>query len=130
LLQQQGDDHGQKLDSHGGEEYPRCNPPVETSRLLGTLLKDLIPNYRRILRMRLHKADRDLTAALKAVKTGDSVVLTDGGEPFAVVEPLREATKEEEEVIRELIESGALQPGRKSGKVREWKWKSTRRKAA
>ncbi len=80
--------------------------------------------------MRLKEANRELATALKSVKTGDSVILTEDGVPFAVVEPLREATDEEEEAIQQLIDEGVLQPGKKNGSVREWKWKSTRSKVA
>jgi antitoxin (DNA-binding transcriptional repressor) of toxin-antitoxin stability system len=80
--------------------------------------------------MRLSEANRGFAAAIKAAKAGDSVILTDHGVPFAMIEPLREASREEEEAIQELIDSGLLQPVRKSGPIREWKWKATRTKAA
>ena len=80
--------------------------------------------------MRSHEATRDFPAVIKAAKAGKSVILADHGVTFARIEPMREASELEEEVIRELIEAGLLQPVRKSGSIREWKWKTSRSKAA
>ena len=43
---------------------------------------------------------------------------------------LEAIAKEEEEAIQEMIDSGFLRPTRRSGAVREWKWKPVRSKAA
>ncbi len=64
------------------------------------------------------------------MKAGKQVILTDKGVPVAMLEPLRAASKEEEKVIQEMIDSGELQQTRKSGEVREWKCKSSRSRAA
>jgi antitoxin (DNA-binding transcriptional repressor) of toxin-antitoxin stability system len=80
--------------------------------------------------MKVREANRDFAAAIKTVKAGDSVVLTDNGVPFAMMEPLREVSELEEDAIKDLIDSGLLQPVRKSGSVREWKWKTARIRAA
>ena len=80
--------------------------------------------------MRVHEANRDLSPAIKIVKDGDSVILTEQGIPFGLIEPIREASKAETQVIRQLIDEGLLQPVRKTGSVRQWKWKSSRSKAA
>ncbi len=71
----------------------------------------------------------DLKKALRAIKTGKRVVLTMDGVPVAMLEGLIPASKEEEGVIVEMIESGALEPSQKSG-MREWKWRRPHRKAA
>jgi len=64
------------------------------------------------------------------MKAGKQVVLTDKGVPVAMLEPLRAATKEEEAAIQEMIDSGELQQTRKSGTLREWRWKPSRTRAA
>ena len=80
--------------------------------------------------MRAHEANRDLAPVIKIVKHGDSVILTEQGIPFGLIEPIREASKAEGQVIRQLIDRGLLEPVRQTGPVREWKWKSSRSKAA
>jgi antitoxin (DNA-binding transcriptional repressor) of toxin-antitoxin stability system len=80
--------------------------------------------------MQSHEANRELATAIKEVKGGDSVILTDHGVAFAILEPLREASETEEHAIQELIEKGLLQPVRKSGTIREWRWKAPRSKVA
>jgi antitoxin (DNA-binding transcriptional repressor) of toxin-antitoxin stability system len=78
----------------------------------------------------LHELTEDFALAFRAMKAGKQVVLTDKGVPVAMLEPLRAASKEEEHAILEMIGSGELQPTRKSGAVREWRWKPARSKAA
>ena len=82
------------------------------------------------MRIHLHEATRQFNEAIRALKAGDMVALTERGVPVALMQPLREASKQEEQVIRQLIESGQLQPVQKSGAVRQWKWKAARSKAA
>jgi len=82
------------------------------------------------MRTHLHELTEDLAQAIRAMKAGKLVVLTEKGVPIAMIEPLRPTSKEEERVIQEMIDSGALQTTRKSGRVREWKWKPARTKAA
>jgi antitoxin (DNA-binding transcriptional repressor) of toxin-antitoxin stability system len=67
---------------------------------------------------------------IRAVKAGTPAVLTEEGVPIGIVQPLRPATKAEVRAIHELIESGLLEVVGKFGRVREWKWKRARAKAA
>ena len=82
--------------------------------------------------MRTHSIEltEDFAQALRAMKAGKQVVLTEKGVPVGMIEPLRPASQAEEHAILEMIDSGELQPTRKSGPVREWKWKAARTKAA
>jgi antitoxin (DNA-binding transcriptional repressor) of toxin-antitoxin stability system len=72
----------------------------------------------------------DLSEAIRMLKTGKQVVLTQEGVPIALIQPLRPVTKQEERAIQEMIDSGLLQTTDKSGSVREWRWKPVRAKAA
>ncbi len=81
-------------------------------------------------RTHLHELTEDFAQAIRAMKTGKQVILTDKGVPVAMLEPLRAASKEEELAIQEMIQSGELQQTRKTGGVREWRWKGTRSRAA
>ena len=82
------------------------------------------------MRMNLQDAREDFSKAIRAIRDGRQVLLTDDRMPIAVIEPLRPASKEEVELIQSLIHSGLLQPIRKSGSVIEWKWKGTQKKVA
>ncbi len=82
------------------------------------------------MRIHLHEVTGRFAEAMQAVKAGKQVVFTEQGVPVAMIQPLRPASKAEEQVIHQLIDSGLLQPVRKSGAVREWKWKPHRIKAA
>ena len=76
------------------------------------------------MRIHLQEVSEDFADAIGKVKAGKHVILTKNGVPVALIQPLRPATKHEQGAIQEMIRSGLLQPGRKSGAVREWKWKS------
>ena len=78
----------------------------------------------------LHELTEDFAQAIEAMKAGKQVVLTDNGVPVAMLEPLRPVSKEEESAIQEMIDSGELQQTRRSGLMKEWKWKGRRSKAA
>jgi antitoxin (DNA-binding transcriptional repressor) of toxin-antitoxin stability system len=76
--------------------------------------------------MRIHFQDvsGECASAVEAMKTGKHVILTENRVPVALIQALRPATEAEEHAILEMIRSGVLQPGRKSGSIREWKWRS------
>jgi antitoxin (DNA-binding transcriptional repressor) of toxin-antitoxin stability system len=82
------------------------------------------------MRTHLHELTEDLAEAIREMKAGKQVVLTEKGMPVAMIEPLRPASEEEEHAILQMIESGELQPTRRSGPMREWKWRPARSKAA
>ena len=81
-------------------------------------------------RTHLHELTGDFAQAIRAMKAGKQVVLTENGVPVAMIEPLRPASREEEQAILEMIDSGELQPTHRSGSIKEWKWKASRKKAA
>jgi antitoxin (DNA-binding transcriptional repressor) of toxin-antitoxin stability system len=66
----------------------------------------------------------------RTIKAGRPVILTEEGVPVATVEPLIPVSKAQEAVIQEMIESGGLQLVRKSGDLREWKYRRAGAKAA
>jgi antitoxin (DNA-binding transcriptional repressor) of toxin-antitoxin stability system len=82
------------------------------------------------MRMHLRAVTGRFAQAMREIEAGKQVVLAERGVPIALIEPLRRASKAEEQVIQQMIDSGLLQPLRKSGEVREWKWKTGRTKAA
>jgi antitoxin (DNA-binding transcriptional repressor) of toxin-antitoxin stability system len=82
------------------------------------------------MRNYFHEVTEDFGQALRALKAGKEVVLTEHGVPLGMLQPMRPASAEEEIAIQEMIDSGDLQPTRTSGTIKEWKWKATRKRAA
>ena len=82
------------------------------------------------MRTHFHEVTEDFAQALRAMKAGKQVILTEQGVPIGALQPMRAASAEEEQTIQEMIDSGDLQLSRTSGAVREWKWKPARRKVA
>ena len=68
-----------------------------------------------------HEVTEDFALALRAMKAGKQVVLTEQGVPVGTIQPIRPASAEEEQTILEMIDSGDLRLTRKSGTVKEWK---------
>jgi prevent-host-death family protein len=65
--------------------------------------------------MGLREANQQFSKAIKAVKAGKEVVLTERGKPIAVIKPL-EPQEKQEAVIRRLEAEGILRSGPKSSK--------------
>lgn len=67
------------------------------------------------MRMGLREANQRFSQAVKAVKAGKHVVLTERGKPIAVITPLPQA-HDEDAVLRRLAAEGLVRPavGRKS----------------
>jgi prevent-host-death family protein len=67
------------------------------------------------MRMGLREANQRFSKAIKAVKAGKEVVLTERGKPIAVIKPLKPI--EDEQAIMDRLEGeGILRSGPKSGK--------------
>ncbi len=67
------------------------------------------------MRMGLREANQRFSQAMKAVKAGKEVVLTERGKPIAVIKPLK-PVEDEQAVIQRLEAEGFLRSGPKSGK--------------
>ena len=67
------------------------------------------------MRMRLGEAKQNFSKAIKAVKAGKDVILTERGKPIAVIKPLEQGTKADA-TIRRLEAEGVLRRGPKNGK--------------
>lgn len=67
------------------------------------------------MRMGLREANQQFSKAIKAVKAGKEVVLTERGKPIAVIKPLKMEDKLEA-TLRRLEAEGLLWRGPKSGK--------------
>lgn len=67
------------------------------------------------MRLGLREANQQFSKAIKAVKAGREVILTERGKPIAVIKPLPQP-RTVEATIRRLEAEGILRRGPKSGK--------------
>ena len=67
------------------------------------------------MRMGLREANQRFSKAIKAVKAGKEVILTERGKPIALIKPLEQQDKLEA-TLRRLEAEGLLWRGPKSGK--------------
>jgi len=79
------------------------------------------------MRMGLREANQRFSQAIKAVKAGQEVVLTERGKPIAVIKPL-EKRKNLDARIRQLEAEGFLRPAPRRGRMRPGDWKPVRLK--
>ena len=77
------------------------------------------------MRLGLREANQYFSKAIKAVKAGQEVILTERGKPIAVIKPLPEAASEDT-LIRRLEAEGLLRPALKRGPMPEPRWKPIR----
>ncbi len=77
------------------------------------------------MRMGLREANQRFSKAIKAVKAGKEVILTERGKPIAVIKPLK-PRENEQAMIRRLEAEGLLRPALKRGPMRPPSWKPIR----
>jgi len=77
------------------------------------------------MRLGLREANQQFSKAIKAVKAGREVVLTERGKPIAVIKPLPQP-KTIEATIRRLEAEGILRPALKRGPMPTPTWKPVR----
>ncbi len=77
------------------------------------------------MRLGLREANQQFSKAMKAVKAGREVILTERGKPIAVIKPLPQA-KTAEATIRRLEAEGILRPALKRGPMPVPTWKPIR----
>lgn len=70
------------------------------------------------MRMGLREANQSFSKAVKAVKAGKTVVLTERGNPIATIQPYQKVVSEEETLL-ELEREGLLRPNNKAGLIRD-----------
>ena len=77
------------------------------------------------MRMGLREANQRFSTAIKAVKAGKEVILTERGRPIAVIKPLEQEEKLDA-TIRCLEAEGILRPAVKRGPMPTPTWKPVR----
>jgi len=77
------------------------------------------------IKMGLREANQKFSKAMKAVRAGEEVVLTERGEAIAVIRPLRGGSAPEV-VIERLRAQGFLRAATVPGPMRPWKPRAVR----
>ena len=77
------------------------------------------------MRMGLREANQQFSKAIKAVKAGEEVVLTERGKPIAVITPVR-PIESHARVLRRLEAAGLVLPVTKSGPMPRPRWRRIR----
>ncbi|RMH04817.1 MAG: type II toxin-antitoxin system prevent-host-death family antitoxin [Nitrospirae bacterium] len=72
-----------------------------------------------MLRMGLREANQHFAKAIKAVKAGQEVVLTERGKPIATIKPLT-ASENGDAAVRRLEVAGFLRPAQKKAPLPAW----------
>ena len=78
--------------------------------------------------MGLREANQKFSRAIKAVRAGQEVVLTERGEPIAVIRPLRDGSDPETTIAR-LRAQGFLRASKAPRRMPPWKPKPVRGEA-
>jgi len=77
------------------------------------------------MHMGLREGNQNFSTAMKAVKQGKEVGLTERGKPIAVIKPL-EQEKDQRAIIRRLEAVGLLRPASQRGSMPKPTWKAIR----
>ena len=71
------------------------------------------------MKMGLREANQNFSKAIKAVKAGQEVLLTERGKPIATIKPLKER-ENGDAVVQRLEAAGLLRPAQKTSPVPAW----------
>lgn len=74
------------------------------------------------MKMGLREANQHFSKAVKAVRAGKEVVLTERGRPFAVIKPIQPATTPEA-ALQVLRDAGLLLPARRQKPLGMPRWR-------
>ncbi|MGH2404213.1 MAG: type II toxin-antitoxin system Phd/YefM family antitoxin [bacterium] len=72
------------------------------------------------MRLGLREANQQFSKAIRAVKAGEEVVLTERGKPIAVIQPFP-AVSGEEEAVQRMVAAGLLRPALIPRPMGPWK---------
>lgn len=71
------------------------------------------------MQMGLRDANQNFSKAIKAVKAGQEVVLTERGKPIATIKPLK-TVQDGDAAVRRLETAGLLRPAQKTTRLPAW----------
>jgi prevent-host-death family protein len=74
------------------------------------------------MRLGLRAANQQFSKAIRAVRAGQEVVLTERGRPIAVIKPIKEADTQEA-ALREMADEGLITLPSRKGPMRQPRWR-------
>jgi prevent-host-death family protein len=74
------------------------------------------------MRLGLREANQRFSKAIKAVRAGKEVVLTERGHPIAVIMPIKAETTQEA-ALRALVDDGLISPAARKGPMPRPRWR-------
>lgn len=74
------------------------------------------------MRLGLRQANQQFSKAIKAVRAGKEVVLTERGRPFAVIKPIEDDDAEEVS-LRAMADEGLITPAARKGPMPSPRWR-------
>ncbi|MEX2271537.1 MAG: type II toxin-antitoxin system prevent-host-death family antitoxin [Vicinamibacterales bacterium] len=74
------------------------------------------------MKLGLREANQGFSKAIKAVRAGKEVVLTERGRPFAVIKPLKDADVEEA-ALQEMADEGLIRQAARKGPTPAPRWR-------
>jgi prevent-host-death family protein len=79
------------------------------------------------VKLGLREANQHFSRAMKAVRAGKEVVLTERGQPIAVIKPIR-AGDAHEAALQAMTEEGLVMPASRKGAMPVPRWRPVRLK--
>jgi prevent-host-death family protein len=74
------------------------------------------------MRLGLREANQHFSKAIKAVRAGQEVVLTERGQPIAVIKPIKAETARDAK-LRRLVDDGVIAPAARKGPMPAPRWR-------
>ncbi|HEV2282978.1 MAG TPA: type II toxin-antitoxin system prevent-host-death family antitoxin [bacterium] len=72
------------------------------------------------MQLGLREANQRFSYAIKRVKAGETVILTERGRPVAMITPIRAPAADEETAMQRLADAGLIIRATKRGPMRKW----------
>jgi prevent-host-death family protein len=77
------------------------------------------------MKLGLREANQQFSKAIKAVRAGKEVVLTERGHPIAVIKPIKEEDSRNV-AIQAMVDEGFLKPAKRKGRTPTPRWRPAR----
>jgi prevent-host-death family protein len=74
------------------------------------------------MRLGLREANQRFSKAIRAVRAGKEVVLTERGHPIAVIKPIGDADAQEA-TVRAMVDEGLITPAARKGPMPTPRWR-------
>jgi prevent-host-death family protein len=74
------------------------------------------------MRLGLREANQRFSKAMRAVRAGKEVILTERGHPIAVIKPIRDGAAQEA-TLRAMVDEGLITPAARKGPMPAPSWR-------